>query len=174
MPRAPIMLQCGNARESGSRDDRSGGGLPNPWAAGPRDKPSLYKAGGEAEDRGAMEIRDGILKTEVLIAGGGMVGMATAAALGEAGIACVLVDPESGAERISAGYDGRASAIAYGSQQALTSLGLWWGMAAAAEPILGIRVSDGRVGSEAAPLFLPYDYPESGLDEAFCAIVAKR
>src|SRR5258706_15873253 len=121
-----------------------------------------------------MEDRDGILKTEVLIAGGGMVGMATAVALGEAGIACVLVDPESGAERISAGYDGRASAIAYGSQQALTSLGLWWGMAAAAEPILDIRGSDGRVGSEGAPLFLHYDHRDFGLDAPFRALVGKR
>jgi 2-octaprenyl-6-methoxyphenol hydroxylase len=121
-----------------------------------------------------MENRDGVLKTEVLIAGGGMVGMATAAALGEAGIPCVLVDPESGAERASAAYDGRASAIAYGSQQALTSLGLWWAMAAAAEPILDIRVSDGRPGSDAAPLFLHYDHRDSGLDAPFGAIVKNR
>ena len=113
-------------------------------------------------------------RTEVLIAGGGMVGMATAVALGEAGIACVLVDPEAAAERLAEAYDGRASAIAYGSQQALTSLGLWWGMAAAAEPILDIRVSDGRIGSPAAPLFLHYDHRESGLDAPFGAIVENR
>ena len=37
------------------------------------------------------------IKTEVLIAGGGMVGMATAVALAEAGIACVVVDGEPAA-----------------------------------------------------------------------------
>jgi 2-octaprenyl-6-methoxyphenol hydroxylase len=114
------------------------------------------------------------LKTEVLIAGGGMVGMATAVALAEAGIACVLVDPETPSERLSAGYDGRSSAIAYGSQQALISLGLWWGMAAAAEPILDIRVSDGRIGAPAGPLFLHYDHRDSGLDAPFGAIVENR
>ena len=114
------------------------------------------------------------LKTEVLIAGGGMVGMATAVALAEAGIACVLVDAQGASERVSAGYDGRSSAIAYGSQQALTSLGLWWGMAAAAEPILDIRVSDGRIGSPAGPFFLHYDHRESGLDAPFGAIVENR
>ena len=114
------------------------------------------------------------IKTEVLIAGGGMVGMATAVALAEAGIACVLVDPETPSERLSAGYDGRSSAIAYGSQQALISLGLWWGMAAAAEPILDIRVSDGRIGAPAGPLFLHYDHRESGLDAPFGAIVENR
>jgi 2-octaprenyl-6-methoxyphenol hydroxylase len=114
------------------------------------------------------------IKTEVLIAGGGMVGMVTAVALAEAGIACVLVDGEPTAARISAGYDGRSSAIAFGSQQALISLGLWWGMAAAAEPILDIRVSDGRPGNPAGPLFLHYDHRESGLDAPFGAIVENR
>jgi 2-octaprenyl-6-methoxyphenol hydroxylase len=114
------------------------------------------------------------IKTEVLIAGGGMVGMATAVALAEAGISCVVVDAQSAGEQVSAGYDGRSSAIAYGSQRALISLGLWWGMAAAAEPILDIRVSDGRIGVPAAPLFLHYDHRESGLDAPFGAIVENR
>ena len=106
-------------------------------------------------------------RTEVLIAGGGMVGMTTAVALAEVGISCMLVDPQSASERLDVGYDGRASAIAFGSQQALTSLGLWWGMAAAAEPILDIRVSDGRMDHPAAPSFLHYDHRESGLDAPF-------
>ena len=113
-------------------------------------------------------------RTEVLIAGGGMVGMTTAVALAEAGISCMLVDPQSASERLDVGYDGRASAIAFGSQQALTSLGLWWGMAAAAEPILDIRVSDGRMDHPAASLFLHYDHRESGLDAPFGAIVENR
>ncbi len=111
------------------------------------------------------------LKTEVVIAGGGMVGMATAVALAEAGIACVLVDPEPAEARAAPGYDGRSSAIAYGSQQALQTLGLWWGMAEAAEPILDIRVSDGQIGKPAPPLFLHYDHRESGLDAPFGHIV---
>jgi 2-octaprenyl-6-methoxyphenol hydroxylase len=114
------------------------------------------------------------IKTEVLIAGGGMVGMATAVGLARAGIACVLVDAQSPAERVSTGYDGRSSAIAYGSQQALMSLGIWAGMADEAQPILDIRVSDGRPGEPAAPLFLHYDHLESGLDAPFGAIVENR
>jgi 2-octaprenyl-6-methoxyphenol hydroxylase len=111
------------------------------------------------------------LKTDVAIAGGGMVGMATAVALAEAGIACVLVDPEPAATRAAPGYDGRSSAIAFGSQQALQTLGLWWGMAEAAEPILDIRVSDGQIGKPAPPLFLHYDHRDSGLDAPFGSIV---
>jgi 2-octaprenyl-6-methoxyphenol hydroxylase len=111
------------------------------------------------------------LKTDVAIAGGGMVGMATAVAIAEAGIACVLVDPEPATARTAPGYDGRSSAIAYGSQQALQTLGLWWGMAESAEPILDIRVSDGQIGKPAAPLFLHYDHRDSGLDAPFGSIV---
>jgi len=111
------------------------------------------------------------LKTQVLIAGGGMTGMATAVAIAEAGIACVLVDPEAAEARVAPGYDGRSSAIAFGSQQALQTLGLWWGMAEAAEPILDIRVSDGQIGKPAPPLFLHYDHRESGLDAPFGHIV---
>ena len=114
---------------------------------------------------------EGKLKTQVVIAGGGMAGMATAVALGEAGIACLLVDPESPEARVAPGYDGRSSAIAFGSQQALQTLGLWWGMAEAAEPILDIRVSDGQIGKPAPPLFLHYDHRESGLDAPFGHIV---
>jgi 2-octaprenyl-6-methoxyphenol hydroxylase len=44
-------------------------------------------------------------------------------------------------------FDGRSSAIARGTQQALQVLGLWQGMAPAAAPILDIRISDGRLGT---------------------------
>ncbi len=118
--------------------------------------------------------KPGRLKTEIVIAGGGMVGMATSVALAEAGIACALVDPEPVEQRIAPGYDGRSSAIAYGSQQALQTLGLWWAMAEAAEPILDIRVSDGRIGRPAPPLFLHYDHRDSGLDAPFGYIVENR
>jgi 2-octaprenyl-6-methoxyphenol hydroxylase len=103
------------------------------------------------------------IKTDVLIVGGGMVGMATAIALGGAGLEVLVVDAEPAAEREGAGYDGRSSAIAFASQQALAQLGIWQGMAPEAEPILDIRVSDGRPGRPAAPLFLHYDHLQSGL-----------
>ena len=52
------------------------------------------------------------LKPDVLIVGGAMIGMATAIALGGAGLAVLVVDAEPAAEQQSAGYDGRSSAIA--------------------------------------------------------------
>ena len=91
------------------------------------------------------------IKTDVLIVGGGMVGLATAIALGGAGLEVLLVDAEPAAEREGAAYDGRSSAIAYGSRQALAMLGIWPGVAPEAEPILDIRVSDGRPANPQHP-----------------------
>jgi 2-octaprenyl-6-methoxyphenol hydroxylase len=115
--------------------------------------------------------RDEMLKADLLIVGGGMVGAATAVALGRAGLEVVLVDAAPAPERESPGHDGRSSAIAFASQQALAQLGIWAGMAQEAEPILDIRVSDGRPGQPAAPLFLHYDHRESGLGAPFGHIV---
>ena len=102
------------------------------------------------------------LETEVLISGGGMVGLTLGIALAGAGVATVVVDAADPAALQAAAYDGRSSAIARGTQQALAALGIWPGMAAQAEPILEIRVSDGKVGAGASPFFLHYDHHELG------------
>ncbi|MDJ0950092.1 MAG: 2-octaprenyl-6-methoxyphenyl hydroxylase [Alphaproteobacteria bacterium] len=94
---------------------------------------------------------------DVIIIGGGMVGSSLAAALGGAGLRVALVDRADPAAQADPGHDGRSSAIAFGSQQALDAVGLWSGMAAAAEPILDIRVSDGE-----SLMFLHYDHRDVG------------
>ena len=43
---------------------------------------------------------------------------------------------------LGAGFDGRTSAIAYGSKLVFDGIGLWPRIAAEAEPILEIRVAD--------------------------------
>jgi 2-octaprenyl-6-methoxyphenol hydroxylase len=95
--------------------------------------------------------------TEVLIAGGGMVGLTLAAALGGAGIAVTVIEPAAEAA-LDPAHDGRASAIAAGSRNLLEGAGAWADMAPEAAPILDIRVSDGRPGRRAAPFFLHYDH----------------
>ncbi len=102
------------------------------------------------------------LDTEVLIVGGGMVGLTLGVALAGAGVATVVTDTADPATLQTAAYDGRSAAIARGTQQALSALGIWTGMAAAAEPILEIRVSDGKIGAAASPFFLHYDHRELG------------
>ena len=94
---------------------------------------------------------------EVLIAGGGLAGLSLGLALANAGVEVVVVDREHPATALAPTFDGRASAIARGSQQALEALGLWSRMAAQAQPIVEIRVSDGQIGRRASSLFLHYD-----------------
>ena len=92
---------------------------------------------------------------DVLIIGGGIAGITLACALGGAGASVVLVEPVPPEQLLSEDFDGRTTAVAAGSQAVLDSIGVWEGMAAEAQPILEIRVSDGQ-----SPLFLHYDHNE--------------
>ncbi len=106
---------------------------------------------------------------ELLIAGGGLNGLLLGIACAGAGLDVALVDREDPAAMIEQGFDGRSSAIAYGSQQVLSALGLWPSIAAEAEPILEIRVADDN-----APLFLHYDHRELGTDAPLGWIIENR
>jgi len=94
---------------------------------------------------------------ELVIVGGGLVGLTLAIACAEAGLDVAVVDREDPDVTVAESFDGRASAIAFGSRQALAAIGLWEKVAAAAAPILEIRVADDN-----APLFLHYDHREVG------------
>jgi 2-octaprenyl-6-methoxyphenol hydroxylase len=110
---------------------------------------------------------DGPIESDLLIVGGGLVGLTMGIASAVAGLTVVLVDREPPSSQLAEPYDGRSSAIARGSQQVLEGLGIWPPMADLAQPITDIRVSDGRAGSLgetgwAAALFLHYDSAEVG------------
>jgi 2-octaprenyl-6-methoxyphenol hydroxylase len=90
---------------------------------------------------------------EVLIAGGGLIGLLLGTVCAGAGLEVAIVDPADPAAMLDTGFDGRCSALAYGSRQVLDALGLWSDISAWAEPILEIRVAD-----DEAPLFLHYDH----------------
>jgi 2-octaprenyl-6-methoxyphenol hydroxylase len=93
----------------------------------------------------------------VLVVGGGMAGMSLAIALAGAGIPVILLDRSALEAQQDEAFDGRSSAIAYGSARALEGIGVWSGLAPAAEPIEEIRVSDGP-----SLLFLHYRHQEVG------------
>lgn len=93
---------------------------------------------------------------DVVIAGGGLVGLSLAVALGGAGLSVTVVDRERRDEKLSLRFDGRSSAIARGSQQVLAALGIWDETGGDTQPIQDIRVSDGRPGEPASPFFLHY------------------
>ena len=102
-----------------------------------------------------------MIRTEVLIVGGGMVGLSLALALARAGIETAVIDRDAADARTAEPFDGRSSAIAQASRRILEGIGAWTAMAGEAQPILDIRVSDGRVGRPAAPLFLHFDHREA-------------
>lgn len=104
------------------------------------------------------ETDGGTLRSDVAIVGGGMVGLSLAIALADAGLAVVLLDAKSPAAVTAQAYDGRSSAIALGSMRVLDGIGAWPGMAAAAQPIHDIRVSDGDGRGGVSRLFLHYDH----------------
>lgn len=94
---------------------------------------------------------------DIAVVGGGMVGLCLTLGLAGAGARVALLERAKLSDMAAAGFDGRGSAIAAGSQRILAGLGLWDQIAADAEPILEIRVADGN-----SPLFLHYDHREIG------------
>jgi len=81
--------------------------------------------------------------TEILILGGGLVGLTLALALDAHGIACVVVDPADPATTLAEGFDGRASAIASASWRMLEAIGVADALAPHGCPIARIEVRDG-------------------------------
>lgn len=98
-----------------------------------------------------------VARVEVAIAGGGLTGLALAAALGRAGCTVAVIEQVPLARLVEPEHDGRVTAVARGSQHFLASLGAWPAIAPDAEPILEILV--GEAGS---PLGVRYDHREVG------------
>jgi 2-octaprenyl-6-methoxyphenol hydroxylase len=80
---------------------------------------------------------------DVLILGGGLVGLALAAALDSAGLRSIIVDPADPAERNGPAYDGRTTAVSSSSMRMLTATGVLAHLPEPGCPIQAIRVADG-------------------------------
>jgi len=100
------------------------------------------------------------IAVDVCIVGAGPVGGTLAARLAGAGIATALVDRAALPPMEHPDFDGRAYAIAAGSRRVLEAAGLWARLPYPANPIRGIRVSDGRPGRAASRLHLHFDVDE--------------
>jgi 2-octaprenyl-6-methoxyphenol hydroxylase len=105
---------------------------------------------------------------DVAIVGGGIAGTTMAAILGGAGLKTALIERQPPATFGSIAYDGRTTAISFGSRCVLEAAGLWAALAPYACPIDDIRVADGH-----SPLFLHFDSREVG-DEPLGLIVENR
>ena len=98
--------------------------------------------------------------SDIVIVGGGLNGPALALALARSGFTVTVIDALKVDRRRKPGFDGRAYALARASQRLLTNLGLWDGLAAEAQPIREIKVSDGRAGEGPSPFVLQFDQAE--------------
>jgi 2-octaprenyl-6-methoxyphenol hydroxylase len=94
---------------------------------------------------------------DVLIAGGGFAGLTLAVALRQAlgaSFAVAVADPGLG--RAAAADDERASAIVASVRRLFETLGVWQRVAADAQPILDMVVTDSRLGDAVRPTFLTF------------------
>jgi len=100
------------------------------------------------------------LDSDILITGGGLGGTSLALALAQAGHSVTLIDALPEQTRKASAFDGRSYAIALGSQRFLNAIGLWPSLAKNAQPMLEIKVTDGRAGEGPSPFFLHFDHAE--------------
>ena len=103
-------------------------------------------------------------RVDVLISGGGMVGLPLGLALAQGGLNTVIADASVPAQALDPKFDGRVSALAYASVRMLTALGVWDSLAPDAQPIREILVTDGKAGRPASPFSLHFDAEEVGAD----------
>jgi 2-octaprenyl-6-methoxyphenol hydroxylase len=80
---------------------------------------------------------------DVIIFGGGLIGLALAAALDSSGISAIVVDPADPAPRATASFDGRTSAVSSSSMRMLDAIGVAEHVPEPGCPIRRIAVADG-------------------------------
>ncbi|MEO7365238.1 MAG: UbiH/UbiF/VisC/COQ6 family ubiquinone biosynthesis hydroxylase [Sphingomicrobium sp.] len=82
-------------------------------------------------------------RADVIIFGGGMVGLALAAALDSSGLSAIVVDPSDPDLRKTAAFDGRTSAVSSSSMRMLQTIGVADHFPTPGGPIRRIQVADG-------------------------------
>ena len=82
-------------------------------------------------------------RADVIIFGGGLVGLALASALDSSGLSAIVVDPADPTLRKDASFDGRTSAVSSSSMRMLQTIGVADHLAEPGCPIWRIAVADG-------------------------------
>ena len=99
-------------------------------------------------------------QSDIVIVGGGLNGPALALALAQTGHSVTIIDALSEKVRKNAGFDGRSYALALASTRLLEAIGVWSAIDAHAQPMLEIKVTDGRAGEGPSPFFMHFDHAE--------------
>lgn len=102
------------------------------------------------------------MDADVIIGGGGFVGLSLALALARKGLAVAVADPVTPAAAAEAAFDGRVSALSYASLRMFRRLGVWDDLAPEAQPIEQILVTDAALGRPPSPFSLHFDGEEIG------------
>jgi 2-octaprenyl-6-methoxyphenol hydroxylase len=97
---------------------------------------------------------------DVIIVGGGLNGPTLALALSNIGLRTIVIDTLAAPTRGLRGFDGRSYALAHASMRLLRNIGIWGDVADHTQPMLEIKVTDGRAGEGPAPWMLHFDHAE--------------
>jgi 2-octaprenyl-6-methoxyphenol hydroxylase len=101
-------------------------------------------------------------QADIIVCGGGMVGLTMGLALAQGGLRTVVADAAKPSAVLDPKFDGRVSALAFASVRMLTALGVWRALEKDAQPIHEILVTDGKPGQAASPFSLHFDSGEVG------------
>lgn len=98
--------------------------------------------------------------TDIAIVGGGLNGPALALALAQIGLKVTVIDALDLKRRKNAKFDGRSYSLALASMRLMQGLGIWPMIADEAQPMLEIKVTDGRAGEGPSPFVMQFDHAE--------------
>jgi 2-octaprenyl-6-methoxyphenol hydroxylase len=96
---------------------------------------------------------------DIAIIGGGIAGKTSALLLAQSGFKITIIDRENPEKFKDPNFDGRTTALSFGSKKILEKINVWSKLAKSACPILDIRVTDGN-----SPLPLHFDHSEVGAE----------